>query len=258
MSFNHPVLVYHKVDDKVEWGLTRVRPNAFRRQIKYLQEHDYKFVTISELKNASQSDKVVAISFDDAYQSAYTHAYPILKEINAPATIYVITDYVGKDNLWDLNVGNIIFQHISWEELQELSDNGWEIGSHTLSHRDLRKLEINDLKKEFILSKELLESKLNIVVKSTSFPFGKFGLRELETAKAIGYLNSAVFYPIFKHFKEEDELFVVKRLGVYLWDTKMFFKFKLSGGIAKLLEILKQNVLNLFSSITILAQGLRK
>ena len=258
MSFNHPVLVYHKVDYKVEWGFTRIHPNAFRRQIKYLHEHNYKFVTVSELINASRSDKVVAISFDDAYQSAYTHAYPILKEINTPATIYVITDYVGKDNRWDLNVGNILFQHISWEELQELADNGWEIGSHTLSHRDLRKLEINDIKREFVESKELLESKLDIVVKSISFPFGKFGRRELETAKAIGYVNSVVNYPIFNHFKEEHELFIVKRLGVYLWDTKIFFKFKLSNGIPKLLEILKQNLLNLFSSITIFAQGLRK
>ena len=62
----------------------------------------------------------------------------------------MITDYVVKDNLWDLNVGNIIFQHISWEELQELADNGWEIESHTHSHGDLRKLEINDMMKEFI------------------------------------------------------------------------------------------------------------
>ena len=142
--------------------------------------------------------------------------------------------------------------------MQELADNGWEIGSHTLSHRDLRKLEINDMMNEFIESKELLESKLNIVVKSISFPFGKFGLRELETAKAIGYINSVVNYPIFNHFKEEHELFIVKRFGVYLWDTKIFFKFKLSSGIPKLLEILKQNLLNFFSSITIFAQGLRK
>ena len=92
----------------------------------------------------------MAISSDDAYQSAYIHAYQILKEINTPATIYVINDYVGKDNLWDMNVGNIIFQHISWEELQELADHGRELESHTHSHGDLRKLEINDMMKEFI------------------------------------------------------------------------------------------------------------
>lgn len=213
---------------------------------------------MSELKNASQTEKVVAISFDDSYRSAFTHAYPILKEINAPATIYVITDYVGKDNLWDLNVGNVVFEHTTWEELQELSDNGWEIGSHTLSHRDMRKLESDEVKKEFKESKELLESKLDITVKSISFPFGKFGLREIETAKVTGYLNSAVFYPIFNQSNGEDELFVIKRLGVYFWDTDLFFRFKLGNGVPKLLEILKQNLLNLFSSITILSQTLRK
>ena len=258
MSSNHPVLVYHKVDDKVEWGLTRVHPKTFRRQVRILQELNYKFVTLSELMNSSQSDKVVAITFDDAYQSAYTHAYPVLKEINAPATIYVITDYVGEENSWDLNVGNIKFRHTSWQELRELKENGWEIGSHTCSHRDLRKLGINDVKNELMKSRELLELKLNISVTSISFPFGKFGLREIETAKAIGYTNTAVFYPLFKQFKEEHELFIVKRLGVYLWDTKLFFKFKLGSGFPKLLEILKQNLLNMFSSVTIFAQSRRK
>jgi len=258
MPFDHPVLVYHKVDDKVEWGLTRVHPNAFKRQINLLQERNYKFVTISELYGSKESDKVVAITFDDAYRSAYTHAFPILKELNAPATIYVITDYVGKENKWDLNVGNVTFQHTSWQELEELKENGWEIGSHTLTHRDMRKLDIEELKKEFSASKELLESKLNISVKSISFPFGKFGVREIETAKALGYTSGAVFYPLFNRFKGEHELFIVKRLGVYLWDTKIFFNFKISSGIPKLLEILKQNLLNLFSSITIFFQSRHK
>ena len=258
MSFDPPVLVYHKVDDKVEWGLTRVHPKTFKRQIKNLQSRNYKFVTVSDLKNFPETEKVVAITFDDAYQSAYTHAYPVMKELNAPATIYVITDYVGKENRWDLNVGNVTFLHTSWEELEELKENGWEIGSHTLSHRDMRKLDLDDLKKEFSGSKELLESKLNITVKSISFPFGKFGLREIDTAKAIGYTTGAVFSPLINRFKEEHELFIVKRLGVYLWDTKTFFNFKLSSGFPKLLEILKQNMLNLFSSITIFSQSRRK
>jgi len=77
MSFDHPVLVYHKVDEKVEWGLTRVHPNAFRRQINTLQEHNYKFVTVSELNKSKESDKVVAITFDDAYRSAYTHPFSL-------------------------------------------------------------------------------------------------------------------------------------------------------------------------------------
>ena len=258
MPTTHPVLVYHKVDDKVEWGITRVHPKAFQNQIEYLKVHNYKFVTISELADYNDTDKVIAITFDDAYQSAYKHAFPIMKTINAPATIYVITDYIGKDNSWDLNVGNIKFPHCTWKELKVLSENGWEIGSHTNTHRELRNLEQNDLEKELMQSKEMLESTLDIIVKSISFPFGKFGYRELETAKASGYVNAVIFYPFFERIKEKHELFIVKRLGVYLWDTGLFFRFKLGNGVPKLLEILKQNILNMFSSVTILAQSMRK
>ena len=249
------VLVYHKVDDRVEWGLTRVTPQTFRNQIRILKEDGYRFLTTSEIRNCQPEDKVVAINFDDAYESVYEYAYPILKDEDVPATIYVISDYVGELNSWDLNVGNLQFPHATWEQLKVLRDAGWEIGSHTKSHMDLRSLNDDDLKKELRESKELLESKLEINVKSLSFPFGRANNREIGAAIEAGYENGTIFYPIFNQFNAEYEEFIIRRLGLYLWDTKFFFRAKYGGQPLKGFEILKQNVLNTFAGITIAAQN---
>jgi len=245
------VLVYHKVDNRVEWGLTRVTPKTFKNQIRILKEDGFRFITASEITNSDPKDKIVAITFDDAYESIYEYAYPILKDEDVPATIYVISDYVGELNSWDLNVGYLQFSHATWEQLKVLHDIGWEIGAHTKSHRDLRSLNNDDLKKELIESKERIESKLEIIVKSLSFPFGRANNREVEAAKEAGYENGSIFYPIFNQFKAEHEAFIIRRLGVYLWDTKFFFRGKYGENPLKGFEILKQNILNTFAGITI-------
>lgn len=245
------VLVYHKVDDKLEWGLTRVTPKTFRDQIHILKEDGFRFVTVSDVRDSEPEDKIVAITFDDAYESIFEYAYPILKDEGVSATIYAISDYVGELNSWDLNVGNLQFPHATWEQLKVLRDVGWEIGAHTKSHRDLRSLSDDDLKKELRESKEKIESKLEINVKSLSFPFGRANNREVQAALDAGYENGVIFYPLFNQFKEEYEEFIIRRLGVYLWDTKLFFRAKYGRHPLKGFEILKQNVLNTFAGITI-------
>ena len=248
----HPtVLVYHKVDDNFEWGLTRVTPKSFKDQIRILKEDGFRFITTSELANSDPADKVVVITFDDAYESVYDNAFPILKDENIPATIFVISDYVGELNTWDLNVGNLKFPHATWEQLKVLLDTGWEIGSHTKTHKDLRSLNDDDLKSELRESKELLESKLDITVESLSFPFGRANNREFKAAIEAEYKNGSIFYPIFNHFNAEHEAFMIRRLGVYLWDTKIFFRGKYGKNPLKGIEILKQNIINTFAGITI-------
>jgi len=248
------VLVYHKVDERVEWGLTRVTPKSFKNQIRFLREDGFRFITTSELTNFDPDEKIAAITFDDAYESVYEYAFPILKEEKVPATIFVITDYVGLLNSWDLNVGNLQFPHTTWEQLRILHDEGWEIGSHTKSHRDLRSLNDNDLKDELKGSKEMIESKLELSVESLSFPFGRANSREVEAAIEAEYKSGAIFYPIFNQFKAAHDAFIVRRLGVYLWDTNFFFKSKYGKQPLKAFEILKQNILNTFAGITIASQ----
>ena len=65
---------------------------------------------------------LVVLTFDDAVQSHFQIARPLLKEYGFPATLFVSTDQVGGGDFLD------------WKELRELQGEGVEIGNHSASH----------------------------------------------------------------------------------------------------------------------------
>ncbi|SDD63331.1 Polysaccharide deacetylase [Paenibacillus sp. UNCCL117] len=88
------VLMYHHVADDAESSST-VSTDLFRRQLSYLKQQGYHFITMQELIRYYQGDsvpeKAVFVTFDDGYRSFYTGAYPILKELDVPAVNFAIT-----------------------------------------------------------------------------------------------------------------------------------------------------------------------
>jgi biofilm PGA synthesis lipoprotein PgaB len=127
-------LLYHHVDSTTP-AITSIDPDQFERHLDILTEEGFRIVSLDELlREARESDqhaKIVAITFDDAYRSIYTTAYPMLKARNWPFTIFVASEYVKEaSNLY-----------LSWSELREMSENGAHIAGHTHDHTHLvRKL----------------------------------------------------------------------------------------------------------------------
>ena len=112
------ILLYHRVCPKTDNSfMSGVSPEEFENQIKYLQKY-FKIFSLEKLinflKNSKISNKeyknIAVITFDDGYKDNYIYAYPILKSNRIPATIFLTTDYIGKDKLfwWD-KVGYIIY-----------------------------------------------------------------------------------------------------------------------------------------------------
>ena len=78
------------------------------------------------------NDKAVILTFDDGYKSQYTNAKPILDKYGYKATFYIVCDYVGGGE-------GVIHPNVkmTWEEIIALHNEGYDIGSHTMSHDDL-------------------------------------------------------------------------------------------------------------------------
>jgi peptidoglycan/xylan/chitin deacetylase (PgdA/CDA1 family) len=87
------ILCYHRVGTEGIPLFSRLQPSVFESQMKYLRKH-YRLVCLRQLCREMQAGDVVgptvAITFDDGYRDLYTHAFPVLRKYEIPATIYLI------------------------------------------------------------------------------------------------------------------------------------------------------------------------
>ncbi|NEN81952.1 polysaccharide deacetylase family protein [Paenibacillus elgii] len=88
------VLAYHHLDNTDQSNVT-ITPELFRKQISFLKEKGYHFLTLSEFREFMNGKDVprqsVLVTFDDGYESFYTYGYPVLKELGIPAVNFVVT-----------------------------------------------------------------------------------------------------------------------------------------------------------------------
>ena len=88
----------------------------------------------------------VFLHFDDGYSGVYENAFPIMKEYGYTGTLFMPTDYIGHS------------RYVNLEQLREMKEWGWEIGSHTKSHADLDKVDGKTLLDELDGSRDYLVS----------------------------------------------------------------------------------------------------
>lgn len=227
------VLMYHMVRDHIDgakFNKLRVKPTEFEKQVAWMKAEGFHFVTMQELQAnwGKHPEKTVAITFDDGYLDNLENAYPILEKYQAKATIYVVVDRHDRD--WSTykkahhNSGELARESkLNDEQVKFLAQSGWvEIGSHTLTHANLDKLDEAECLKELFESKVQLEQLTNRPVTSFAYPFGIYSARDVEIAKQVGYSNAVTTnegidseYPDFMQLQRikisgKDSMFAVK------------------------------------------------
>ncbi len=233
-------LVYHKVSENFEWGLTTTTPQQFKAQMLALQRLGFSF---SRIKDLDSVENPILVTFDDGYSSVMEHAAPVLDEIGGVATVFAITDYVGKKNTWDYFPAAKQVTHMDWTELRILHERGWEIGSHGRTHRRLIGMSPKQLKDELRSSKQEIEERLGKEVTTFCPPFNAWSNDLLEDIEQAGYTKIAISYPLAKLPKWSGEF--VPRLGVYLHDMLPLFIAKIKTGPLAPLEVLQQQLINM-------------
>ncbi|HEX9917471.1 MAG TPA: polysaccharide deacetylase family protein [candidate division Zixibacteria bacterium] len=249
---DRPILLFHKIDNSFEWGITRQTIKQFEREIRFLSESGYKTVTFEEIDNLSTQDKKVVLTFDDGYESIYQNALPILQKHNMFAYIFIPTGFVGKENSWDANLGNRRFKHLGWEQIKEMSEYGFLFGSHSVNHPDLTRLSDKHLKYELEVSKDQLEQELGKKIDLLSYPFGKTNSRVRAMAKEAGYKKG---FTICKSISPPNH-FAVARKPLYLIDSLLSFEIKLKQSNLVWIEDIKSKIINSFANGTILVKSL--
>ena len=174
-----PVLMYHHVQES-EGASPNVRPQTFERQMEFLKTHHYQVVPLADLVRALRAGKTpslntVAVTFDDGNLDNFTNAFPILKKMGFPATVFMITGNINQEG-W-----------LGEEDLRVLDSSGVTIGSHTANHAYLPDLGLEEAAAEIRESKKRLEEILGHPVTLLSYPAGGFNEAVRALAQREGY-----------------------------------------------------------------------
>jgi len=215
-----PILCYHKVDTRFELGFTQLEPRVFRRQMETLARLGHRALGSAELRAALASpapagpERRVVLTFDDGYSSLARHAFPVLADLGFRALVFVITDYVGRDNTWDVQYGWRRFAHLDWDELGRWAERGIEVHSHGATHARLTWLPDAQAADELGRSREALARRLGTAPSGISYAFGSVDGRVRRLAASAGYTLG------FGGPSERGaEPLSLPRLPVYGWDT---------------------------------------
>ncbi len=231
------VLCYHALSPTWEAALS-ITPARFERQISLLLSRGYRGVTFSEATRAQPGERVIAVTFDDAYRSVLELAHPILERRGVPATVFAPTDFVSSEQpmCWEgidhwlggPHAGELT--PMSWAELRALAEEGWEIGSHTGSHPHLTQIDEDQLADELQRSKLACEEHLQRPCTSLAYPYGDVDRRVVAATARAGY-DTAAALPT--RLGSHDAL-EWPRIGIYHVDGDLRFRLKASPAVLRL------------------------
>lgn len=176
MSPRVHVINYHALADETTPLATS--PGRFRDQIATWTAQGVRFLRPVELlsyitKGALPETPSLLLTFDDGMASVYTHAFPILREFNIPACVYLVTGRMGEDNQWPGQPAWVPrWPLMSWEMAEEMAAAGIEFGAHTVHHPDLRRCQPDVIREEVATSRRQIEERLGIAPVSFAYPYG--------------------------------------------------------------------------------------
>ncbi|MGH9805494.1 MAG: polysaccharide deacetylase family protein, partial [Candidatus Acidiferrales bacterium] len=149
----------------------------FLRQMEFLRQH-YKLVGLGEaidlLRRGEVKAPTVVLTFDDGYQENFINLRAVAEATSIPLTLFVCTQLAGTQQEFehDHKRGVRQMSPLTWEQIEYLSRDGFEIGSHTRTHFDCGSIDGPALESEIAGSKADLEEHGLGPVRFFSFPWG--------------------------------------------------------------------------------------
>ena len=226
--FSLPVLTFHALDDHA--SVISVSPRVFRYGMKLLSTHGYKTISLLEAveclkQNAPFPERSFVLTFDDGYQSVYTEAFPILERHGMTATVFPTLGTRSRGAPTSRLPAFEGRTMLSWNEIRKMQLAGVAFGAHTVTHRDLTRLSLDEVTAEVRDGKAVLEDALSAAVDCFAYPFGRYD----ETARSI----------VAEHFVcacsdrlgllvSRSPLFAIERVDAYYLRTERLFRLMLS------------------------------
>ncbi len=224
-----PVLAYHKIDQptadiKLRGAFTS--PKNFVRQMNYLKKQNFTFYTAAELidfyrDNGAFPPRAVTVTFDDGWKDNHTFAFPILRDLSIKATIFLVPSCIGQTSDKVVGDGEGKREHLSTENILEMSQCGIEFGSHTLNHKLLHRISEPEVEFEVGESKKQIENLIQKPCRVLAYPAGFFTGAAQKAVKDAGYI--AAFSTVYGE-SGAINLFALNRIEI-LRRNRFLFQF---------------------------------
>lgn len=185
-----PVLLYHDFvntvpnEDPDNFNYINT-PQSFEENINTILQNGYTIISMKELYDADNlkaelPSKPILINFDDGYYSNYEYIFPILKKYNVKASIFVVTDKVGKEIDGK--------KYFGWNESLEMQESGLvEIFSHGKRHVFYDRLPVKEIRDDVNESYKVIEENLGKKsFRAFAYPYGAYTKEAVWTLKING------------------------------------------------------------------------
>jgi peptidoglycan/xylan/chitin deacetylase (PgdA/CDA1 family) len=201
------ILMYHRVAQQLcgislpTWNVT---PNKFEEQLSGLVASGFRAMALRDLLETvrlgqSIPHRTFAVTFDDGYENTYLEAWPILKSLQIPATIFLATSYLDSDapfpfDDWQeagaLHVPKAAWRPLTTAQCLEMTESGLiELGAHTHTHADFYDdpVAFEDDMRECMA---VLKDRFGVAEATFAFPFGRsqLGSEFIDAARRLGIL----------------------------------------------------------------------
>jgi peptidoglycan/xylan/chitin deacetylase (PgdA/CDA1 family) len=159
------------------------------------------------------------LTFDDGFRGVYEHAAPLLAEFGWPATMFLVSAFVGGVDAWTTRDDPARRTHplLGRGEITSLARQGFAFHSHSRHHEDLTTLADDALRDELVGSRRELEDLLGTTVTSLAYPYGRCDDRVVEATRAAGYTTAFSVQPGFN--RRSVDRYRIRRLDVFGTDT---------------------------------------
>jgi peptidoglycan/xylan/chitin deacetylase (PgdA/CDA1 family) len=144
--------------------------NLFKEHFEIIKKNGYEIVPkITKKKNQ------IMITFDDGFKGLYDN-FGFFIQNKIYVKLFLIVDYMKRDNYMNL------------DQVKELIDTGFlSIDSHTVGHKSLDVLSLEEINYQLKKSKKELEKMFEIDIEGICYPRGKFSFEVIEESQKIGY-----------------------------------------------------------------------
>jgi peptidoglycan/xylan/chitin deacetylase (PgdA/CDA1 family) len=247
------VLCFHKLSDRFLLEGTWTTPRRFEAIIDRLLEKGYSFIDEARylaLLDAPEPGawRSIFLTFDDGYAGTIDIAHEILKARGVPMHVFLVSDFAGKENTWELSLGRPAVRHLSWERVGELAAEGVTFGSHTATHADSTRVPYEAFVRDLKRSRRDIEAATGKAVRTLSYPFGRCNDRCATAARDAGFEAAFSLYPSAKNAPVDR--YALRRDAVYVIDPVGLVERKLRPNALYGLEEMKCRAINSVARLT--------